>query len=100
MLPGEIGNRPLTGLQQRLVKSGGRLVTHARRCCPMVAESHLTKSLTARRSACHKNPSLTLGAQIGARSVSDGLRVGTKSRGRGARWELVGRFRDRALSAE
>lgn len=36
---------PLTGLQQRLVKTGGRLVKHARYYWLLLAESHLTHRL-------------------------------------------------------
>jgi hypothetical protein len=36
-------------LQQRLVKTGGRLVRHARYYCLMLAESHLTRRLSAVR---------------------------------------------------
>jgi hypothetical protein len=46
-LPKKIENWSLTSLQQRLVKTGGRLVKHARYYCLMLAESHLTKSLFA-----------------------------------------------------
>jgi len=35
----------LTSLQQRLVKTGGRLIEHARYYWLMLAESHLTKRL-------------------------------------------------------
>jgi hypothetical protein len=35
----------LTSLQQRLVKTGGRLVKHARYYWPLLAESHLTRRL-------------------------------------------------------
>ena len=35
----------LTSLQQRLVKTGGRLVTHARYYWLLLAESHLTRRL-------------------------------------------------------
>jgi len=35
----------LTSLQQRLVKTGGRLVKHARYYWLMLAESHLTRRL-------------------------------------------------------
>jgi hypothetical protein len=35
----------LTGLQQRLVKTGGRLIKHARYYWLMLAESHLTRRL-------------------------------------------------------
>jgi hypothetical protein len=41
-LPREIGNWSLTNLQQRLVKTGGRLIQHARYYWLLLAESHLT----------------------------------------------------------
>ncbi len=41
-LPKKIENWSLTSLQQRLVKTGGRLVKHARYYWPLLAESHLT----------------------------------------------------------
>jgi hypothetical protein len=44
-LPKKIENWSLTSLQQRLVKTGGRLVKHARYYWLMLAESHLTKRL-------------------------------------------------------
>jgi len=34
-------------LQQRLVKTGGRLIKHARYCWLLLAESHLTRRLFA-----------------------------------------------------
>ena len=40
-----IGNWSLTSLQQRLVKTGGRLVKHARYYWLLLAESHLTRRL-------------------------------------------------------
>jgi hypothetical protein len=43
VLPNRIGNWSLTSLQQRLVKTGGRLVKHARYYWLLLAESHLTK---------------------------------------------------------
>ena len=45
MLPDRIGKWSLTSLQQRLVKTGGRLVKHARCYWLMLAESHLTRRL-------------------------------------------------------
>ena len=45
MLPTRIDHRPLTSLQQRLVKTGGRLIRHARYDWLVLAESHLTKGL-------------------------------------------------------
>jgi len=44
-LPKEIGNWSLTSLQQRLVKTGGRLIKHARYYWLLLAESHLTRRL-------------------------------------------------------
>ena len=40
-----IANWSLTSLQQRLVKTGGRLVKHARYYWLLLAESHLTRRL-------------------------------------------------------
>ena len=45
VLPKRIGNWPLTSLQQRLVKTGGRLIKHARYYRLLLAESHLTRRL-------------------------------------------------------
>ena len=42
-LPGRIGNWSLTSLQQWLVKTGGRLIKHARYYWLLLAESHLTR---------------------------------------------------------
>jgi hypothetical protein len=44
VLPKEIGTWSLTSLQQRLVKTGGRLVKHARYYWLMLAEGHLTRT--------------------------------------------------------
>ena len=44
-LPKEIGNWSLTSLQQRLVKTGGRLIKHARYYWLQLAEGHLTQRL-------------------------------------------------------
>ncbi len=44
-LPNRIKNWSLTSLQQRLVKTGGRLVKHARYYWLLLAESHLTRRL-------------------------------------------------------
>jgi len=44
-LPQRIGNWSLTSLQQRLVKTGGRLVKHAWYYWLLLAESHLTRRL-------------------------------------------------------
>jgi len=44
-LPSRIGSWSLTSLQQRLGKTGGRLVKHARYYWLLLAESHLTRRL-------------------------------------------------------
>ena len=44
-LPRRIGNWSLTSLQHRLVKTGGRLVKHARYYWLLLAEGHLTRRL-------------------------------------------------------
>jgi hypothetical protein len=46
-LPAPIGKWALTSLQQRLVKSGGRLIQHARYYWLQLAEGHLTRRLFA-----------------------------------------------------
>jgi Transposase DDE domain group 1 len=45
VLPKRIDNWSLTSLQQRLVKTGGRVVKHARYYWLLLAESHLTRRL-------------------------------------------------------
>jgi hypothetical protein len=45
VLPNRIGNWSLTSLRQQLVKTGGRLVKHARYYWLMLAESHLSRRL-------------------------------------------------------
>jgi hypothetical protein len=45
VLPRRIDHWSLTSLQQRLVKTGGRLVKHARYYWLLLAESHLTRRL-------------------------------------------------------
>ena len=45
VLPKRVGNWSLTGLQQRLVKTGGRQVWHARYYWMLLAEGHLTRRL-------------------------------------------------------
>jgi hypothetical protein len=45
VLPRRIDNCSLTSLQQRRVKTGGRLVKHARYYWLLLAESHLTRRL-------------------------------------------------------
>jgi hypothetical protein len=45
VLPKVLALGSLTSLQQRLVKTGGRLIKHARYYWPLLAESHLTRRL-------------------------------------------------------
>jgi hypothetical protein len=45
MLPKKIENWLLTSLRQRLVRSGGRPIKHARYYWLILAESHLTRRL-------------------------------------------------------
>jgi len=45
VLPQRIDHWSLTSLQQRLVKTGGRLIKHARYYWLLLAESHLTRRL-------------------------------------------------------
>ena len=45
VLPNRIDNWSLTSLQQRLVKTGGRLIKHARYYWLLLAEGHLTRRL-------------------------------------------------------
>jgi hypothetical protein len=45
VLPKRIDNWSLTSLQQRLVKTGGRLIRHARYYWLLLAESRLTRRL-------------------------------------------------------
>jgi len=47
VLPKRIESWSLTSLQQRLVKTGGRLVKHARYYWLLLAESHVTRRLFA-----------------------------------------------------
>jgi hypothetical protein len=59
-LPKAISNWSLTSLQQRLVKTGGRLIKHARYYWLLLAESHLTWRLFA--GMLHKIAALPLPA--------------------------------------
>jgi Transposase DDE domain group 1 len=57
-LPAPIGKWSLTSLQQRLVKTGGRLIKHARYYWLLLAESRLTRrlfgSMLRRMRRCHR----------------------------------------------
>jgi len=60
VLPKKIENWSLTSLRQRLVKTGGRLVKHARYYWLLLAESHLTRRLFG--SMLHRMEALPLPA--------------------------------------
>ena len=51
VLPQRIGNWSLTSLQQRLVKTGGRLVKHARYYWLLLAEGHLSREAVQQHAA-------------------------------------------------
>jgi Transposase DDE domain group 1 len=59
-LPLRVGNWSLSSLQQRLVKTGGRLVKHARYYWLLLAEDHLTRRLF--RAMVRRIEALTLPA--------------------------------------
>jgi hypothetical protein len=75
-----IENWSLTSLQQRLVKTGGRLVKHARRYWLTLAESHLPRRLcSTSRSVLSdlsywNEPSFTHPPAIASQSASAGSR--------------------------
>ena len=46
-LPARVANWSLTSLQRRLVKTGGRLIRHARYYWLFLAENHLMRSYLA-----------------------------------------------------
>jgi len=51
----------LTSLQQRLVKTGGRLIKHARYYWLLLAESHLTHQTVCRHAAKDHNAAVAGG---------------------------------------
>src|ERR1017187_1260970 len=59
VLPTRIGSCSLTSLRQRLVKTGGRLVKHARYYWLLLAESHLTRRVVGGMGGRIGNCSLT-----------------------------------------
>ena len=106
------GGWTLTSLQQRVVKTGGRLVKHARYYWLLLAESHLTRRLFAsmvRRTELLPLPGgwndrrgkgisdeMVGGGKVSATSVNRGL-VPTRSGLRRAKTGPVcGQWRDRA----
>jgi hypothetical protein len=64
-LPRKIDNWSLTSLQQRLVKTGSRLIKHARCHWLPLAESHLTRRLFARDGTKDYRPAGDDGADGG-----------------------------------
>jgi hypothetical protein len=63
VLPKRIENWSLTSLQQRLVKTGGRLIKHARYYWLLLAESHLTRRLFG--GMLRRIAALTITSRIG-----------------------------------
>ncbi len=72
VLPLGYGNWSLTSLQQRLVKTGGRLIKHARYYWLLLAEGHLTRRLFARDGAADGGAR----APGGLAGGSDGSKLG------------------------
>jgi hypothetical protein len=68
VLPRRIGTWSLTSLQQRLVKTGGRLVKNARYYWPLLAEGHLTR-----------RPFGSMLRIVAALPLADGQRIRTDS---------------------
>jgi len=77
MLPKRIENWSLPSLQQRLVKTGGRLVNHARHYWLLLAEGHLTRrrfgAMLARISLLPVPTGEIGGPDQAAKSVYQGL---------------------------
>jgi hypothetical protein len=67
VLPKKIENRSLTSLQQRLVKTGGRLVKHARYLTDACREPSHESSSVRWCVALRRYPRLTLGQSVGCR---------------------------------
>ncbi len=110
-LPGRIGNWSLTSLQPRLVKTGGRLIKHARYYWLLLAESHLTRRLFRRDAAENHRAAVAGGitrAVVASRSHEsrwfDGRGVSKNRPGRGRIAVLLhpkwpnGRFRLRTVA--
>jgi len=83
VLPLRVGNWSLTSLQQQLVKTGGRLIKHARYYWLLLAEGHLTRRLfgaMVRRIEAPPEPAgvgeasvvgkLVINDEVGGRKVS------------------------------
>ena len=74
VLPARIGNWSATSLQQRLVKTGGRLIKHARCYWLLLAESHLTRRLFA--GVLRKIAALPVAGRIADSWVADKIAPG------------------------
>ena len=80
--PKGIGNWTLTSLQQRLVKTGGRLIKHARYYWLLLAESRLTRRLFG--SMLRRNRDAAVANRIGGvkgRAICQWRRVSRVGRG-------------------
>jgi hypothetical protein len=60
-LPAPIGKWSLTSLQQRLVKTGGRLIQHARYYWLLLAKGHLDAAVVWRHAAEDRNAAVASG---------------------------------------
>src|SRR5260370_34672177 len=79
VLPKKIENWSLTSLQQRLGKTGGRLVKHARYYWLMLSESHLTRRVFLAIGRRNEGPAVATGEQEG-RETNGNRRPGHGSR--------------------
>ena len=64
MLPLRVANWSLTSVRQRLVKTGGRLIKHARYYWLLLAEGHLTRRLFG--AMVRRGPEGTLALPVSA----------------------------------
>jgi hypothetical protein len=83
VLPRRVGNWSLTSLQQRLVKTGGRLIKHARYYWLLLAGSHLARRLfgaMVQRMAGSHHPN-RVGLPVAARQSRNRPRNDNEGRG-------------------
>ena len=81
--PKRIDTWSLTSLQRRLMKTGGRLIKHARYYWLLLAERHLTRSLFG----AMLRRLVALSVPAGSRSYSYS-QIGKGGRGRSGVWEI------------
>lgn len=78
VLPKRIDAWSLTSLQQRLVKTGGRLVKHARYYWLLLAESHLTRRPVRNDAPAYLGAASRNGLRRGECNKAAGRRKGSK----------------------